>query len=463
MGVQVLGGSVQVAQNGVQPYLSGGYTYVGLNLNYSLGAVAGPQHVLFTTSDYLYVLPSGIVLTQNPPPSITSLLANADGTATVTGTNWASDSLIYFDGLPSTIKSLDSVAGIATVIPPVGASGQNSTLTVYNSDSQNSQFVQGNSPVTYQYGSGPAPAVTAISPASLPAGTEAMVDVQASGTNFQQGFTTVGFGSTDVFVRRIFVLSPTHLLADVSVSANAALTTSDVSVFTGFQVASASASFQITGALLQKPNVQPTLVNALPPLSGAYAGATVSLFGVNLTNGTPTVTLNDLPVTLLYTSPSQFNLTIPGNLAPGPAVLKLFNGTDAAFPVAVNIDTPPATVAALQNGSGVYLDQLHPAHSGDVIYVSLGGLADPSSTISPSRIHFNVGGMDHTAFSVMYSGGGLFQAAFTLNDSDPIGKAVPLIVFLDGRSSIPAAIPIARANGSFSSSTDGSSGDDPSN
>ena len=39
----------------------------------------------FTTPDYMYVLPSGIYLTQNNQPAIDSLAANGDGTLTVTG------------------------------------------------------------------------------------------------------------------------------------------------------------------------------------------------------------------------------------------------------------------------------------------------------------------------------------------------------------------------------------------
>ena len=132
---------------------------------------------------------------------------------------------------------------MAVVTPPLGANGQVSTVTAYNSDSgQNSQFLPA-SPViagfSTPYGSETAPLVTSINPASLPAAAEAMVDITAAGVNFQQGLTNVGFGTSDVLVRRVFVLSSTHLQVDVSVSPGAALTSSDTSgIVTGFQLAS---------------------------------------------------------------------------------------------------------------------------------------------------------------------------------------------------------------------------------
>ena len=51
-------------------------------------------------------------------PKAVRVAANGDGTVTVTGTNWNPDSLIYFDGLPAVVTSLDADNGIAIVTPP---------------------------------------------------------------------------------------------------------------------------------------------------------------------------------------------------------------------------------------------------------------------------------------------------------------------------------------------------------
>ena len=98
----------------------------------------------------------------------------AGGTVvTLTGTNWASDTLLYFDGLPSTIVSLDPVKGSSVVQPPPGINNQQAIVTAYNTDGQNSQYVQPSSPVVYSYGKSPVPVIASISPFSLPAGAEA--------------------------------------------------------------------------------------------------------------------------------------------------------------------------------------------------------------------------------------------------------------------------------------------------
>ncbi len=102
-------------------------------------------------------------------------------------------------------------------------------MTAYNSDGQSSQLVQSASPVTWSYGNSAVATVGDISPASLPAGSEASVDITGSGFAFTPGLTTVGFGTTDVVVRQLFVLSPNHLKAGAcQFSPHAALANPDV-------------------------------------------------------------------------------------------------------------------------------------------------------------------------------------------------------------------------------------------
>jgi len=335
------------------------------------------------------------------------------------------------------------------VTPPPGANGQTSTLTAFNPDGQNSQILQSAAPVTYPYGLLPTPTIASISPSSLPAGAEAMIDISGSGFSFGQGVTTIGFGTTDITVQRVFVLSPDHVQVDVSVSGNAALGVSDVSAISGFQVATAPAAFQITAAVAGLPAPYPVLVNALPGLTGSYAGSIVSLFGTNLAapGQTPSIGIGGAPVTILYASPTQINLAIPVNLPPGPAVLTLNNGAIAAFPIDVNIDTPPSGIVAVQNSIGGYVDSNSTAHQGDQLIITLGNFGS-GGPISPNRVQVSVGGVNHNATQVSAVTVGpsvFYQVTFQLNANDPVGQADTLIVYLDGRSSYPASIPVAAA------------------
>jgi uncharacterized protein (TIGR03437 family) len=312
-------------------------------------------------------------------------------------------------------------------------------------------LVQSAAPVTWSYGNSQAATITAISPASLPAGAEAAVDIAGAGFAFTPRLTTVGFGTTDVVVRRVFVLSPNHLKADVSIAPTAALSNPDVSVIAGFQMATAGAGFQIAAPVTGLPAAIPILQNALPGLTGSYAGAVVALYGANLVapNATPVVTFNGQAATILYSSPTQINLQIPQNLAAGPVTLSVNNGVASAYPTIVNIDTPPATIGNVQNSSGVSIDSTHPAHQGDLLTVSLTNFAPANSSIALNRVQVGVGGTMHSPMQISFAGSGVYQVSFLLNTNEAVGTSQPLIVYLDGRSSYAAAIPVAHPDGTF--------------
>lgn len=449
LSVQTLGSSASVY--GMQAAQANGSTYATLYLALGANPVFGPQHLVFNTSDYMYVLPDGLSISPNAPPTVTAVKTNGDGTLTVTGANWASDSLIYFDGLPSAISSLDPVNGIAVVTPPVGSSGQTSTITVYNSDGQNSQFLQSASPVTYSYGNLAPATISAISPSSLPAGTEALVDVTGTGFSFAPGAVSIGFGTSDILVRRIFVLSPNHLIADISVSAGAALGNPDVSIVNGFQIAIASGGFQITPAEAGLPAAIPLLTNAVAGLNGVYPGALVSVYGSNLAsaNGVAYVTVGGQPATVVYASATQINFVMPSSVAAGPAPLTVNNGSLTSPAVEINIDPAPAGINAIQELSGSYIDSSHAAHPGDTLVVTLSNFAPAGTTVAPARVQVGVNGLLHNASAVTSPVNGIYQVTFTLNPSDALGQNEQLVVYLDGHSSLAASIPVANPDGSF--------------
>ncbi len=459
LGVQFPSGEVSIAPNGIAAQQYNGYTYADLYLNFSTDAQPGEQHMIFTTPDYMYVLPSAMYLTLNGPPTISAVSNNGDGTLTLTGTNWNPSTLLYFDSLPAAIVSLNPTAGTAIVIPPTGVNGQVSTLTAYNPDGQNSQMLQTSSlcilpglagcPVTYSYGNSlPTPVITAISPSSLPAGADAMVDITGSGFSFAPGAATIGFGSSDVLVQQVFVLSPNHVQVDVSVAPGAALSTSDVTAISGFQLVTAPAAFQITAAAAELPAPYPILFNGLPGLTGSYAGAIVSLYGANLAapNATPSITIDGQAATILYSSPTQINLVIPANLPPGPAPMVVNNGI-LSDTVVVNINAQPAGIAAIQSSTGAYIDSSSPAYQGEPLIVTLTNLGS-GAAIAPSRVQVGVGGVSHNATQVNAVEVGsafYYQVFFQLNANDPVGAAEPLIVYLDGLSSVPASIQVLPA------------------
>jgi uncharacterized protein (TIGR03437 family) len=447
LGASVIGSAI-IPAGGVRGYGTTP-TYLALDLKFALGASSGPQHFVFTQGNNLYVLPAALKLVNSDPPSISSVDPDGNGNVVVTGSNFASDSQVYFDGLPAATSVADS--SHATAIPPPGVNGQTAVITVFNSDGQNSTF-PGPTPVpTYTYPSAataPAAPKVTFSPNTLPAGARALIDITGTNITFANGLTSVGFGSSDVLVRRLWVLSPTHVLVNVQVAPNAQLGPSSASVISGFQVFSQPAAFQITPGDPNMPVVEPTLVNAIWLPSGAFPGSIVSLFGSNLAapnqgGATTILTINDQPVKILYASPIQINLVIPASLKPGPAILRLNNGTTQAYPVAVSIDPVPPSIASVQDLSNSKLGPNNAAQPGDVLNVLVSGLADPGSAIAPGRVHVKVGGLDTPAGSVMPANGSAYTVQFKLDASVATGAQVPLTISIDGKTSLPVYIPIA--------------------
>jgi len=402
----------------------------------------GLRHMVFNMGSDIFVLPNAVTLVQNPPPLVTAVNSNPDGSVTINGTGFAPDTAIYFDGLavPGTFNSNTSI----TVMPPPGNSGQTSVVAAYNSDGQNSTLLQyPGSPIsnlpTYSYSASGAPAININTPAlpttTGPGGFSGMVDISGSNSNFVNGQVAVGFGTTDITVSRVWVLSPIHLLANVVVAPNAAIGSTEVSVISGFQVANQPFGFQI-----QTPNpalpVIVAVVNGVAGQATIYPGAVVTIYGSNLpaTTGAAQLTLSPAATTgqsttlpVLFSSSNQMNFQVPANFPTGPAILTVSNGggsTSLVVPIAL----APPVIAGIVNSNNAVVDSTHSAGQGDVLTIQANGL-DPTVAGNLSRLQVTVGGFSVPVLSVNGS-----QIQFSLNRSFG-GVVVPVAVVVDGSAS----------------------------
>jgi len=444
LSVQLFDGPARVKDGGVRPYLSGGYTYIALDLTFNSAVPPGPQHVVFSTPDFMHVLPAGIVSTLNRPPAVTRVSANPDGTATVNGTNWASDTQIYFDSLPATIVALDPVRGAATVVAPLGASQQTATVSAYNSDGQSSQLVQSSSPLTYSYAPlSPAPQIVGVFPASLPAGSTGMLDIITAGLSLPQGTPVIGFGTSDITVLKVVTVTPSHYQVNISVAPGAGLGLSDVSLISGFQSAIAPLAFQISPGIPNLPSVVPVMTNTSPGLVGAYVTALVSVQGTNLSvNGSvPSVSIGGQVASVLSATPTQIVLQVPGNLAPGNYQLWLNNGVASAPSVLVTVDPSPSLILSVLGSTGVPVDASHPARAGDTLTLTVANIS--GTALVASRLQVGIGGVLHPVSQVT-SQNGLYQISFVVAPADATGVSQSLILYQDGRSSLPTSILVVR-------------------
>ena len=207
---------------------------------------AGARPLLIHSSDNAYVLPAAVRGVVGPPPTVTGAQAVGDGTVIVTGTNFTDGTRIVFDGVPGTIVNAVSSTEIV-VQPPVADTGFTGHVEALNPDGQSSLYVsQDADVVTYTFpGSGP-PALS-VSPGTLTAGGSTTVDVIGANTNFVQGQTYVGFGTSNAVVTNVNVLGPGHLQATVTTAAGASVPAAAINVTTGLSVISQALGDSVTG------------------------------------------------------------------------------------------------------------------------------------------------------------------------------------------------------------------------
>ncbi|MGI8743270.1 MAG: matrixin family metalloprotease [Bryobacteraceae bacterium] len=209
----------------------------------------GPKHLLFSTPGDLYVLPAGFNVTLTSPPFIASVNGSFDSNGNrvveIVGSNLFSDTRILFDGLPGTVTSIGS-DGKMIVAPPAAPGNYTAAVVALNSDGQSSLFLQGPAPPTYTFDSAPVPGVT-VSPAFLIAGADTQVDIVGTNTAFDAQ-TVVGFGSSDIVVKRIQVVSPTHIIVTATPPQGSITPTSSINITSGLRVISQSLGFPIVPA-----------------------------------------------------------------------------------------------------------------------------------------------------------------------------------------------------------------------
>jgi uncharacterized protein (TIGR03437 family) len=444
--VTILGGFSTATGPYLRPYIPAGSSQQVLALYFGMPLFAGtgPRHMVFNFGNDMYVLPDAITLVQKGAPVVGSVAPNADGSATLTGSGFGPDSRVFFDGIQAAVQmpfSGTDAQGSTTVAPPTGSSGQVSHVTVFNGDGQSSMFLQPQNPPTYTYPLTGTPQA-ALDKTALPAGVSSMVDITAQNANFVDGQVTVGFGTDDITVNHLWVLSPTHLQANVVVAPNAALGASEFSVVSGFQVVTQPFAFQTQPVNPSLPSIGLPIVNALPAQQTLYPGAIAAMYGSNLALS-PTaaqVTLNNVPAQIQFASPAQINFVIPPGFPVGPATLTLNNGSVGAFPVILQIGNPPPAITGVTNVSGVPLDASHSAAMSDLLNVLVAGL-DPAVPGDPGRMQVTVSGISMPVLGVTPASNGVFQIQIILTQSFA-GAQVPLEVSVDGSSSAPFALAV---------------------
>ena len=444
--VSVLGDVAGVAPDGVYAYSLSPRDYLQVNFRFTPFSTQGARHLVFSAGDEIYVLPSGLNVVNSRPPSITSVAPDVDGSgvAAVVGTGFTAGTRILFNGLEAQVLNFDEAGGRIVVRPPAGPSGFESNVIALNADGQTSLFTGDASTYTYD---GPSEGTSSVvlSASSLPAGAESMIEVEGINTRFTPD-TRLGFGSGDITVKRLWVLSPTRLRANVAVAPSAPATSTVVCVTTGFHVISQPFAFQIEPPNGHGVMVSSDLVNPALGTSWVYPGSLAAVSASNVAaDSNVHVTLNDIAVSVAETAENRITFQVPADFGPGPATLRVQAGSETSFPVVVTIGLPPPVVTAVMFGNSGAVDASQPVHPGDLLTVQVAGLDDPTATIAGARVRVKVGGIDHPPAGDVQPAPhqpGKHQISFVLSKDIASGQQ-PVVVTIDDRASPPYVITVA--------------------
>jgi uncharacterized protein (TIGR03437 family) len=276
-------------------------------------------------------------------------------------------------------------------------------------------------------------------------GAEQVIEISSPGARFQQGRVSVGFGTSDIQVRALTVVSPTRLLASVITTAQAPAGSYTVTVQSGLNHMQLrnGLSIQAVSVAFARPTLQPDprwttdtgssivlpATNAVVLVSGLQASARVT-----------GATLNDTPINVLASGAGRVNLQIPAGFPAGFAQLRINVDGETVNSVLVFVSAAAPTIQKVESADQFLVDSTRPAYSGDSITITFNDPAQSTdSTIRPNDLLFTLGDTQLYTLRVDRLSPGVFAATITVPRTLADG-GYPLSVSIAGRPSVSTTI-----------------------
>jgi hypothetical protein len=365
--IAITGSQTHFAQNVTTASFGGGIQVTGVSVTGLLSAIVsinipnstplGAYNVVLTTGGEVATILGGFTVTGGAPhisavspPTGTQGEANLIVDLTGLFTNWVNGTSTASFGAGITVNTLtvsdstDAVANI-TISPTASIASRNVTVTT---GGEVATITGGFSVLAG------VPSLLTASPGTAQAGTTANVVITGQFTNFQQGFSTVSFGS-GINVNLVTVSSATQLTANIGVASNASVGGRTISVTTNSQNVQLSGAFSVTAgtpAITQiNPNIGTDGETLNVNISGIYTswvqGTTTVSFGSGITVNTVTVSdATDLTA----------NISIGASTPTGPVnVITTTGGEVENVPGGFTVDpatVPSPTLLSLSPGAG---------------------------------------------------------------------------------------------------------------
>jgi hypothetical protein len=436
-------------------------TYPGVDQYLLIGATTGgpsratPIAVTITVGDNLYVLPNAFSVVPSKHPAISSVGAsqNEQGAwvASITGDNLTASTRVSFDGADAQSVTANADGSLTAIAPPA-AGPQAAAVEVYSPDGQTSWQIQGNAPpVLFQYDAPVDPGVSLI-PGSVIAGTNLMLEIDGGLTNFLPGKTAVGFGTSDISVRQMWVLAPDRLLVNITVNPNAKLGTVPVTVSTGIQLVTLGVPLQVRAPEAKQTTLLLPLVNDATGLPGAPSGGTISMraTGVPADIRGWSVLIDGVRTQVTRTDDGRLLAPIALGIAAGPRSVQLVPTSGPEVPPLIfQVDAPPPVISAVGAGApGLAATAQVRLHAGDKVTLIVANLLIPNpgdgTTPTKDDVEVRVAGVAlHPELIVETApGSGVYRVEFAIPADAPTGDAQLITVRVGTRLSASTTVAI---------------------
>jgi Matrixin len=362
----------------------------------------------------VYVLPAAFTVVPGGAPSITALTLPSSGSPAATnvaGANLTANTRILLNGAPAQVLAANKDGSLDIVQPPA-LSGMQATVEAVNPDGQTSLQSLGAVPVpllTYPQSNAPQIYQT---PDTVIAGTDTLMVISGVDTHFADGQTVIGFGSSDISVRGMWVVNHTMVILNLTVDPAARPGTSYITVATGLEIVTAPNLLNIAAPDPKQISLRVPVLNAVTGLAGIPAGGTARI----ATTGLPadltrwTLTVGPLPAAFAADTNGVLTVQVPTGLGIGAQPVQLIppaNSTVPAIPrVILQLDPAPPLIlwgidTPVPNGGPVLLSAANPAPLGQSVTVMVYGLSSPSGVLpGAAGIWMNIGGAIYAVTAV---------------------------------------------------------------
>lgn len=412
----------------------------------------GERHMVLDNGTESYVLPSAIQVATRPAPEIVNvnwIAPAADGSrlAQITATAITVRTRVLIDGEEAAVRAIDATAGTIQVVAPAAATGHVARVVLLNPDGQSTLFLRPDAPSQLPYTESEASTFT-ISPGVVTPNTETVIEINSPNARFQTGRVTVGFGTADIQVRNVSVVSPTRLLVSVITSPQAPAASHTATVRTGLnhmQLRNAL-SVQFLSAAFGRVPLQPHADWTTDTGSTFVTPGANALLIVDGLGASPRVTasLNDAPVNVLSAGNGRATIEVPATTPVGYVLLKLNVEGEVVNPVLVLVSGAAPTVQKIEGADQFLIDASRPAYAGDTIALTF---TEPSlytdATLRANEVTLVLGEATIHTLRVERVAPNVFTTTVTIPKGLPDGT-YPISVSVNGRPS--STTPIAVRN-----------------